>query len=159
MDRYTFRGKRLDKAGKILAITIGMALLLGALSGCSQADRVNSNISKEADAFNVTRRLTVVNARTDKPLFELVGTFSVSNNSAGELVVTSKIGDGQYKKDYVYINKEWTMYVVEDLSGANVSPYHYEINFLPEMIWPFGVTHTDAEDTPAAEYQTRLNIE
>lgn len=28
---------------------------------------------------------------------------------------------------------EWTIYVVEDVSGAEVSPYYYEVNFLPEM--------------------------
>lgn len=31
------------------------------------------------------------------------------------------------------------MYVVEDVSGADVDKYHYEINFLPE--WGVKVTH------------------
>ena len=41
---------------------------------------------------------------------------------------------------YVYLN-DYTMYVVEDISGSNVDKYHYEINFLPE----FGlkVTHNE----------------
>ena len=37
----------------------------------------------------------------------------------------------------VLYDREWTLYVVEDISGADVSPYHYEINFIPEMIVPF----------------------
>ena len=40
----------------------------------------------------------------------------------------------------MYINKEWTAYTVEDISGADVTPYHYEINILPEMIQPFEIT-------------------
>jgi hypothetical protein len=35
------------------------------------------------------------------------------------------------------------MYVVEDISGASVSKYHYEINFLPEMIIPIEFTSKD----------------
>lgn len=112
------------------------------LVGCSQADRVNQNISKEANRFNVCRRISVLNMRTDKPIFELTGFFSINNNSVNELVVTCEVGQGIYKKHYIYLNA-WTMYVVEDLSGANVSNYHYEINFLPEMIWPFEATTKD----------------
>ena len=36
-----------------------------------------------------------------------------------------------YRKDLVYLN-DYTMYVVEDVSGADVDKYHYEINFLPK---------------------------
>jgi hypothetical protein len=96
---------------------------------------VSYNLSKEADYFNITRRLAVINARTDKPVFELVGNFSIANNTNNELEVTVEVGNGVYKKHFVYLN-EWTIYVVEDVSGAYVDPYHYEVNFLPEMIVP-----------------------
>lgn len=33
------------------------------------------------------------------------------------------------------------MYVIEDLGGADVSNYKYEINFLPEMIQPIEITN------------------
>lgn len=127
----------------IIMKKIMVALLIAlcvTLTGCTQADVVSQNISKEADNFNVVRRLTVINARTDSPLFELIGTFSLSNNSANELVVTCQTGPNEYKKHFVYVNKEWTLYVVEDISGADISPYHYEINFLPEMIIPIEFT-------------------
>ena len=109
------------------------------LAGCSQASRVNYNVAKEADNFNVERRLSVINARTDKPMLELTGYFSISNNSDSELVETCQTGENEFKVNYVYLN-EWTMYVVEDVSGASVDPYHYEINFLPEMIQPVTIT-------------------
>jgi hypothetical protein len=35
------------------------------------------------------------------------------------------------------------MYVVEDISGAYVNKYKYEINFLPEMISPITFTSND----------------
>lgn len=113
-----------------------------AFTGCRQAERAQYNVQLEADNFNVERRLTVINARTDKPLLELTGYFSIDNNDSSELVVTLETGPNEYRVDYVYLN-DWTLYVVEDVSGAHVDPYHYEINFLPEMIVPFNVTSND----------------
>lgn len=49
----------------IAVLSILVSLLV---SGCTEADRVNTNINQAADNFNVTRRLEVINARTDKPL-------------------------------------------------------------------------------------------
>ena len=120
-------------------ILVFIATLACMLCGCQrQSDRVAYNISKEADNFNVTRRLEVINARTDKPVFELIGNFAISNNSTNELEVTVEVGQGVYKKHMVYLN-EWTIYV----SGAYVDKYHYEVNFLPEMIVPVTVTMND----------------
>ena len=99
-------------------------------------------MQKQADYFNVERRLTVINARSDKPVLEMVGYFSISNNDDNELVVTLETGQNEYKVNYVYLN-EWTIYTVEDISGAHVDPYHYEINFLPEMIQPFTIVSKD----------------
>lgn len=106
--------------------------------GCTEADQVSSNISKQADNFNVTRKLTVLNARTDTVLLELTGTFALKNNTSNELEVIIETAEGKYQKDYVYLN-DYTMYVVEDISGSEVDKYHYEINFLPE--WGFKATH------------------
>lgn len=122
-------------------IIMAAVLMTGmVLAGCSEADQVSMNISQEADNFNVTRRLTVMNARTDTVMLELTGTFALKNNSSNELEVIIETAEGKYQKDYVYLN-DYTMYVVEDLSGSNVDKYHYEINFLPE--WGFKVTHND----------------
>lgn len=125
---------------KITAMFVLMLLTCITATGCTEANQVSYNISKEADNFNVTRKLTVLNARTDTILLELTGTFSLKNNGANELEVIIETAENKYQKDYVYLN-DYTMYVVEDISGSDVDKYHYEINFLPE----FGLkaTHSD----------------
>lgn len=125
------------KIKNIIAIILAVILVILFFAGCDarQSQTVDYNISLEADNFNVTRRLAVINARTDEPIFELIGNFSLDNNAANELEIIVETGEGVYKKHFVYLN-EWTIYVVEDVSGAYVDPYHYEVNFLPEMIVP-----------------------
>lgn len=118
---------------RIAAGTIAGVMLAGTLCGCSEASRVRRNLNQEADNFNIQRRITVLNARTDKVLLEMEGTFSLSNNSDNELVVTCEVGEGKYQKHYIYLNS-YTLYVVEDISGADVDPYHYELNIIPEMV-------------------------
>ena len=126
----------------IKILGLGVLLVILTLTGCSQSYRVSENISQEANNFNVVRRITVINARTDTVLLQLTGTFSLRNNSDNELEVICELEDGKYQKHYVYLN-EYTLYVVEDLSGSNVSKYSYELNFLPEMIPGVKITSKD----------------
>lgn len=114
----------------VLAVVLLLALCLS-LVACTEVDQVSYNASKEADNFNVTRKLTVINARTDTVLLEMIGTFSLKNNNTSELEIICEVSDGVYRKHFVYLN-EYTLYVVEDISGAEVDKYHYELNFLPE---------------------------
>lgn len=131
------------KINKKLIPVLAIVAVLGlGVVGCRESNRVSHNISKEADNFNVTRRLVVINARTDKPLFELVGNFALSNNDENELEVVCQTDKNEFKKHYIYLN-EYTIYTVEDISGANVSEYKYEVNFLPETIQPITITTKD----------------
>ena len=100
---------------KIAALLVLTAVSCFAMTGCTEADQVSTNISKEADNFNVTRKLTVLNARTDTILLELTGTFALKNNSDNELEVIIETAEGKYQKDYVFLN-DYTMYVVEEPS-------------------------------------------
>jgi hypothetical protein len=127
---------------KFISILAVIIIMCGFVGCGSQADRVSHNISKDADRFNVTRRLAVINARTDKPIFEIIGNFSISNNLNNELEIICEVEQGKYKKHFVYLN-EWTIYTVEDVSGAYVDNYHYEVNYLPEMIIPVTFTVKD----------------
>lgn len=114
-----------------------LAVLLLLLTGCTEADKVQHNISKEADAFNVQRKITVINARTDTIMLEMTGTFALKNNSSSELEVICEVAPGTYRKHFIYLN-EYTLYVVEDVSDTNVSQYYYELNILP-MLTPIAV--------------------
>lgn len=114
----------------IFALAMLMALLL---CGCSEAAKVNYNISKQANYFETERRLTVYNARTDKVILEVEGYMSITNNDTNELVCTVKTGEETYKKNYVYLN-EYTMYVVEDITGTDTDPYHYKLYFHTEVL-------------------------
>lgn len=125
---------------RILFMIMLLIVSCALLSGCNEADRVSSNVSKEADQFNVTRRVTVFNTRSDKVLLEIIGNLSIKHSS-GDVDIIVEVGPGSYKKHFVSLN-EWTTYVVEDISGAFVDKYHYEINFLPEMIIPFTFTQS-----------------
>lgn len=125
--------KKVQKLFVRAAILLLVAMPIAAcLSGCSEADRVNHNISIQADEFQSERKITVYNARTDLIIMEAEGYMSVSNNSTNELVVTCKVGPNQYKKNYIYLNA-YTMYVVEDITGTHTDPYHYKLIFHTEF--------------------------
>lgn len=118
---------------KFLAIICLLCLLVGICASCSEASKVNSNLSKQADYFECERRITVYNARTDKIIFEAEGYMSISNNATNELVITCKVGANEYKKNYVYLN-DYTMYAVEDITGTHTDPYHYKFYFHTEIL-------------------------
>ena len=118
---------------KILMILAFAAAIIVLLCGCSEADKVNANLSKDADYFNCERRITVYNARTDNVILTVEGYMSVSNNSSSELVVTCKTGANEYKKNYIYLN-DYTLYVVEDITGTHTDPYHYQLYFHTEVL-------------------------
>ena len=101
-------------------------------AGCTEADKVNANISQQADYFECERKITVYNARTDMIILEAEGYMSISNDSSGELVCTIKTGPSEYRKNYIYLN-DYTMYVIEDITGTHTEPYHYKMYFHTEF--------------------------
>lgn len=122
---------------RFLSILIALIFILMSLTACSdEATIASQNVSKQADNFGVVRRLSVINAITDKPLFELIAVFSFElTNDARRIIVTCKVGDDQYKKHSIGL-PEVALWVVEDLSGASVSGYRYEYRFNPAEIIP-----------------------
>lgn len=122
---------------KIFALFLALIIAIGCLTGCTAAENVNHNLSQKADNFEVVRKITVYNARTDLIVMEMEGLMSLSNNSTNELVVTCKVGPDQYKKNYIYLN-EYVIYVVEDINGSVTDPYHYKVHFytaIPDYDW------------------------
>nr|DAH82924.1 MAG TPA: ABC-type Fe3+ transport system, periplasmic binding protein [Caudoviricetes sp.] len=119
---------------KRMALLLAAIMLIASLAGCMtrEADKVNHNMNVAADNFSCERRITVYNARTDKIILYAEGYMSISNNSSSELVVTCKVGANEYKKNYIYLN-DYTLYVVEDITGTHADPYHYLIEFHTEF--------------------------
>lgn len=116
----------------------GLVLAFLVLSGCStEADKVHHNLSQEADNFNIQRCLTVFNIRTDTVLFQMEGTFALSTSSRDELEITVQTGENEFKRHFISLPAE-VAYVMEDVSGAGVDKFRYEINFLPD--WGFTPT-------------------
>ena len=131
---------------KMIFAALALIGLIAICSGCRQASMVSYNVSKEADNFNVTRRLTVINTRSDKCILQMVGRMSIEDQKDGIAVLVEVDRDrGIYQKHYIYMN-QWTMYTVEDISGINVSRYAYEMEFMPQSLIPVKITTNELEE-------------
>lgn len=62
---------------KKFVVLLGLITVGISLSACTEAEKVSYNVSQEADNFNVVRRVAVINTRTDKVEFEVIGNISV----------------------------------------------------------------------------------
>ena len=109
-----------------------------ALSGCADDDAfvASKNISKDADNFQVMRRVVFYNAIQDKYILEMTGFCSITADATDQqLEVICNEGKGLYRKHYLGYSDNVT-YTVEQIESKNVSPYHYKIVFKPESILP-----------------------
>lgn len=124
---------------KKILVLIGLTIVL--LTGCTSADTVSYNISRDSDEFKVKRRITFVNLRTGDYLFTMTGKCSIQGGSSdlnSELEVICRIGEDKYQKHMLYLAEE-TTYVVEQLEDSDVSRYDYEFIFRPEAIIPIEI--------------------
>ncbi len=119
----------------VLLMTI---LMIGlCLTGCAESDRARYNISREADNFNIVRRVTVIDCITGDVMFQMSGRMSIyadTNDDQLEIIVED---NGTYCKHIIGLSDNVT-YIVEDLNlGDNaVSKYQYTIIFNPNMWYP-----------------------
>lgn len=121
------------------------AAVLGAtmLAGCgSDADVVSQNLSRQADQFEIQRRVVFYNGITGDYMLTIEGLCSLGNNdSAGQLTVTCKVGPSAYKKHFLGLSDNVT-YFVEQTDAAYADAYHYKVIFKPSVIVPSVVTST-----------------
>lgn len=129
---------------KKIILVIILALII--ITGCTDADTVSYNLSKEADSFKVKRRITFINLRSDEYLFSITGCCSIHEDSDNkQLEVTCKVGDNKYQKHFLKKTTEVT-YIVEQLEYNEVSKYDYEILFRPKAIVPVEIkTETEGK--------------
>lgn len=128
---------------KVLTAALITAMALAAFAGCSQASRVSSNLSKEANNFNDVRQLTVINCLQGDTLFQMTGKMSIVADTAdNQLEIIVEEEDGTYKKHFVGLSDNVT-YVVEDITAGDVSNYRYTLNFNPKMWIPVDIDTID----------------
>lgn len=131
--------------GFVLVVLLAVGLVF--ITGCQrQASKVSYNLSLEADSFNVTRRLTVINTRAEDGnaaiLFQMAGNFSIEKETDGDLAVIGENPNGTYYKHFVNLSRDIT-YIVEDLGTTRVNKHKFEINYNPKMIVPIDVVTID----------------
>ena len=129
---------------KIIATITGAAIAVMSFTGCTEAERVSYNLSKEADNFNVVRQLTVINCIKGDVLFQMTGKLSITADMGDDQLEVIVEEDGTYVKHFVGLSDNVT-YVIEDLNlGANeVDKYQYTLNFNPNMWIPVNAKKID----------------
>ena len=128
---------------KLLAIILALIVVLTTLAGCTQAEKVSYNLSKEADNFNNVRQVTVINCLQGDVLFQMTGKISITADTEDDqLEITVEDENGRYKKHFIGLSDNVT-YVVEDITAGDVSNYRYTLNFNPKMWLPVGIENID----------------
>jgi hypothetical protein len=109
---------------------------LAVLAGCSDADVASSNLSKAADQFEITRRVVFYNGITGDYMLTIEGLCSLGNqDKPGQLSITCKTGEKDYKKHFLGLSDNVT-YFVEQMQPAKTSVHHYRVIFKPQTIIP-----------------------
>lgn len=116
-----------------IAIVITLLACLFVFSSCRQADTVRHNLKREADDFNIRRRITVLNTRTDTPMMQITGLISIDTDSDGDLNITIEKAPNEFVLNYAHLSQD-TTYIVEQIETKEVSKYQYEIKFYPTQL-------------------------
>lgn len=136
MERHQIKKK--DKVMKkfLLILFIVFGLMISVASCNSPADTASTNLSTQADQFQINRRIVFYNGITNDYILVIEGYCSLGNyDPAGSLSVTCKVGDNQYKKHFLGLSDNVT-YFAEQIDASSVSPYYYKVIFRPSTIVP-----------------------
>lgn len=117
---------------RILALSLLLIMTI-ILTACTQSDKVTYNLRREAEDFNVRRRITVLNTRTDTPMMQITGLLSIDVDSDGDLNITVEKSPGEYILNYAHLSQD-TTYIVEQIETKEVSKYRYEIILYPQNL-------------------------
>lgn len=121
---------------KKLLLIIAVLLITLSLSACDPADTVSTNLSKEADHFNIMRKIVFYNVITGEYMYAMEGYCSIEADTADEqLEVTCEIGKSTYVKHFLGISDN-VSYMVIQLEAVDVSAYHYKIYLRPQTLIP-----------------------
>jgi hypothetical protein len=119
-------------------LLIVIFVVIGVIAtGCSNADTVSNNVSKEAEKFKVQRKIVGYNGVTDKVIFEVEGKCSVEKGDSLPDVydVICKHGPDDYRKHYLGLSDNVT-FISTQLKGIDVSEYRTKVIIRPTSIVP-----------------------
>ena len=118
---------------KKILVAVCMLAMVFVLSACTQSEKVTYNLKREADDFNIRRRITVLNTRTDTPMMQITGLIAIEVDNDGDLNITIEKAPGEYVLNYAHLSQD-TTYIVEQIETKEVSKYAYEIIFYPKQL-------------------------
>lgn len=122
----------IKRFGLATALLAGMSLL--AACNVDDAQVVSRNLSKNADNFQIQRRIVFYNGVTGGYMLTIEGLCSQEHTDR-KLAVTCKTGASDYKKHFLGLSDNVT-YFSEQLEGKAVSKYFYKVTFKPSVIIP-----------------------
>ena len=106
-----------------------------AVSACSSdVQVVKANLSKDADMFQINRRIVFYNSITNDYMLEIEGLCSVDIEDR-RLTVICKTGKDSYKK-HVLGRSDNVTFFVQQIDGAQVDRFNYKVIFKPASIIP-----------------------
>lgn len=127
-DRHIMSGFKVGVALFVFVTSVAL------LTACTDADVVSSNLSQDADNFEINRRIVFFNGITDTYLLSIEGFCSIKDENK-QLEVTCKTDPGTYKKHFLGLSDN-VSYFVEQMDNTEVNAYHYKVVFKPDIIVP-----------------------
>lgn len=126
------------KTVKKVIVSISLLLLVTlTMTGCSDAEVVNQNLTKDADNFKIFRHIVFINNVTGEYLLEMTGYCNIIADVEDEqLEVICKSDNGGYIKNFLGVN-DTTTYFVEQIESKYVNDSHYKLVIKPSVLIPF----------------------
>lgn len=120
---------------KIIILIITMIILIG-LTGCTDAEVVDNNMTRDADNFKIYRHIVFINNVTGEYLLEITGYCNITADTEDKQLETiCKDNNGGYIKNFLGVN-ETTTYFVEQIDPKYVSDKHYNLVIKPSTLIP-----------------------
>ena len=122
---------------KRIKFLVLILLLISVLTGCTDAEVVDQNLSQDADNFKIYRHIVFINNVTGEYLLEITGYCNITADIEDKQLETiCKDNNGGYIKNFLGIN-DTTTYFVEQIDSKYVSDKHYKLVIKPSELIPF----------------------
>ena len=118
----------------VAAVATAGALLLGGAACTSDADRVNENLSTQAEQFNVQRTIVFYNGITGEYIAVVEGRCSTENDGA-KLRAICKVGPNEYSRDEIGLSQNVTYFSLQT-KAVTESEYRKRIVLKPGNALP-----------------------